>query len=165
MKFISEKQVGDDRKISFSDQDEWGYTGKGIVFITNQNYQVTGLELYTARFGVIRCDQIGKITYCQGWEKDHVKQGIGISDHFATKLISTEKESLDLYEKIFNHIYTSLQVPYLRHVLHELLNDKRKIRLDIETCKKISGKNIESLKKSVASSETKKGLLNRILKK
>jgi hypothetical protein len=91
---------------------------------------VTGLELYTSRYGVVRCNQEGKVTYCQAWEKDHVKQGIGVSSHFATKLISSEKESHDLYEKVYSHLYQSLKIHYLRQIIHNILKDKKKVTLD-----------------------------------
>ena len=141
MKFISDKEHGEGRKVSFSDQDEWGRTSNGIIFTTDNRYLVTGLELYTSRYGVVRCNQEGKVTYCQAWEKDHVKQGIGVSSHFATKLISAENESHELYEKVYSHVYQSLKIHYLRQIIHNILKDKKKVALDPSLFKVITNQN------------------------
>jgi hypothetical protein len=159
MKLLSDIEHGEGRKISFSDVDDWGYTGKGIVFITDKEYQVTGLELYSARYGVIRFDQNGKITYCHGWEKDHVKEGIGVSSHFATKLIDNEQESHELFDKIYNHIDTTLKTSYLRQTIHDMFIDKRQIKLDPAFFNEMHKKTHE---KSVYNDPSKKSFLGKL---
>jgi len=135
MRFISDSPVEGGRKISFSDIDDWGRTSRGVVFMTDPDYNVRGLELYSARFGIMRFDGAGAMTYCHGWEKDQVKQGIGVSSHFATKLIDNAKESHELFDNIYGHITSTLKFPSLGQAISEVLLEKRQIKLNLDSLK------------------------------
>ncbi|MDH4263290.1 MAG: hypothetical protein OEV78_09630 [Spirochaetia bacterium] len=162
MKFLSDKQNGDSHKISFSDVDDWGYASKGIIITTNNDYLIKGLELYTARHGVVRCDQKGNITYCQGWEKDHVKLGIGVSSHFAAKLIGNAQESLELFDKIYNQIMEALDISFLQNAIKGILKDKREVKLDPALFILSHDENIRQITKAKQDKSIKKTLRNRL---
>jgi len=162
MIFVSDNPHENGRKITFSDIDDWGYTRKGIIFFTNEGFVITGIELYSSKHGVVRCIQNGEVTYCHGWEGDHVKQGIGVSDHFAAKLINNEKESLEIYDKILDHLLQTLKSPYLGQILSHFLKSKVQVSLDLSSFK--SNKYVET-GNGTEKVPTNKSIMQKIFKK
>lgn len=139
MRLVSEKTTSYGKKISFADTDEWGKTQTAISFNTDFNYLVTGLELYTIHYGVIRWNYREGVTYSQRWESHTEKKGIGMNDHFSAHLITDKKTMENIYDNVLKIVWDRLSEDtrldsiesYLKEAIYNILGENKEFRIDM----------------------------------
>ncbi|MDH4198905.1 MAG: hypothetical protein OEV66_00850 [Spirochaetia bacterium] len=141
MNFTGEKDLTHGKKISFADTDDWGKTCYGVSFNTDYQYNVTGVELYSIKNGIVRWNYKDGITYSQAWESAAEKLGVGMNSHLSAQLIGDKKDMQNIFNimleiimnKLSININNSSQNPlshYLKESLQKILVEKKGLRLD-----------------------------------
>lgn len=141
MKFVSEKDLTHGKKISFADTDDWGKTRYGISFNTDYQYNVTGLELYSIKDGVVRWNYKDGVTYSQTWESGKEKTGVGMSSHLSAQLIDDKKSRQNIFNVMFQIMMNKLSAESnsnpvsnnLKEALKTILVDKKNFRLEMKS--------------------------------
>jgi len=136
MKFISNKKSFNGTKLSLADQDDWGYTRKGVILTIDENNFIKGIELYSSKHGIARYNTLQGVTYCQEWKKNDPKLGIGITGQIATQIISDKITSEQIFHKIIEDLRSDLNHPYLKEILETYIIKKNQTHIDIDKLQK-----------------------------